>query len=139
MNLRPLGPEAGNGGFTPTHTHTHAVANGAKSLGIRVAGILTDFKETHRFAPRMSHLCPKVGAQTNPPTPPRGTRFQPLRPGRLLRMEAVAEVLGVSRATAYRLVESGELPHFRVANAIRVDPDELRAWMQRNAPVKPTR
>ena len=54
-------------------------------------------------------------------------------------MEAVAEVLGVSRATAYRLVDSGELPHYRVANAIRVDPDDLQVWMEWHARMTPTR
>jgi excisionase family DNA binding protein len=44
-------------------------------------------------------------------------------------MTKVAQVLGVCRATAYRLVESGELPHVRVANAIRVDPRDVERWL----------
>ncbi|MBI5069071.1 MAG: helix-turn-helix domain-containing protein [Deltaproteobacteria bacterium] len=42
--------------------------------------------------------------------------------GRLLSVRAVAELLGVSTATVYRLCEEGRLPHLRVGNAIRVMP-----------------
>jgi excisionase family DNA binding protein len=47
----------------------------------------------------------------------------------LLGMKKVAELLGVTRATAYGLVASGQLPHIRVANAVRVLPSDLAAFM----------
>jgi excisionase family DNA binding protein len=31
-----------------------------------------------------------------------------------------AELLGVSRATVYKAVAAGEIPHFRVSNMIRI-------------------
>jgi excisionase family DNA binding protein len=39
----------------------------------------------------------------------------------------VAEQLGVCAATVYRLCESGELPHVRIVNSIRVRPTDLEA------------
>jgi excisionase family DNA binding protein len=51
--------------------------------------------------------------------------------GRLLGVREVAAVLRVSTATVYRLCEEGQLPHVRVANAIRVRPDDLEAFTSR--------
>jgi len=48
---------------------------------------------------------------------------------RLLRVKEVAEELGVCNATVYRLVESGELPHVRIVNSIRIRPDDLNTFM----------
>ena len=61
---------------------------------------------------------------TTPPT---------LDPGGALRrawaacfgVAEVAEQLGVCNATVYRLCESGELPHLRVVNSIRIRPKDL--------------
>jgi excisionase family DNA binding protein len=49
--------------------------------------------------------------------------------GRLLRVAEVAEQLGVCNATVYRLCESGELPHIRVVNSIRVRPKDLADYI----------
>jgi excisionase family DNA binding protein len=49
--------------------------------------------------------------------------------GRLLRVAEVAEQLGVCNATVYRLCESGELPHLRVVNSIRVRPRDLAEYV----------
>lgn len=49
--------------------------------------------------------------------------------GRLLRVAEVAEQLGVCNATVYRLCESGELPHLRVVNSIRVRPKDLAEYV----------
>ena len=46
--------------------------------------------------------------------------------GRLLKIAEVAEQLGVCAATVYRLCETGELPHFRIVNSIRIRPDDLK-------------
>jgi len=45
----------------------------------------------------------------------------------LFTVAEVAEVLRVSRATAYRLVESGELPASRIGGSIRISRDDLLA------------
>ncbi len=50
-------------------------------------------------------------------------------PGRLLTVRDVARVLGLSTATIYRLCKTGELLHLRVANAVRVHLNDLRAFL----------
>ena len=50
---------------------------------------------------------------------------------RLLRVAEVAEHLGVCNATVYRLCESGELPHVRIVNSIRVRPSDLAGLLSR--------
>ena len=48
---------------------------------------------------------------------------------RLLTVAEVAEQLGVCSATVYRLCESGELPHVRIVNSIRIRPADLAAFV----------
>jgi excisionase family DNA binding protein len=50
---------------------------------------------------------------------------------RLLRVSEVAKQLGVCNATVYRLCESGQLPHVRVVNSIRVRPRDLAEFIGR--------
>ena len=50
--------------------------------------------------------------------------------GRLMSVQEVAAVLGVSTATVYKLAHEGDLPHVRIGNAIRVEPGDLRAWLE---------
>jgi excisionase family DNA binding protein len=47
----------------------------------------------------------------------------------LLSVRQVAKVLGVCAATVYRLCERGELPHFRVLNAIRIEPRAVKRFL----------
>ena len=54
----------------------------------------------------------------------------PIRIGSLLTVKQVAAKLGVSAATVYGLCERRELHHVRVANAIRVSPDALEAFLR---------
>ena len=49
----------------------------------------------------------------------------------LLTVREVAERLGLSTATVYRLCEEGGLPHVRVSNAIRIRPTDLDAFLAR--------
>lgn len=44
----------------------------------------------------------------------------------LLRPEEAADLLGVSRAQAYRLIAAGELPYVRLGHRIRVPVEALR-------------
>ena len=49
----------------------------------------------------------------------------------LLSVRQVAKLLGVCPATVYRLCEQRKLPHFRVLNAIRIDPRDLKKFLAR--------
>lgn len=49
----------------------------------------------------------------------------------LLRPAEAAEQLRVSRAQAYRLIESKEIPSIRVGSQLRVPRDALREWIAR--------
>jgi excisionase family DNA binding protein len=49
----------------------------------------------------------------------------------LLSVRQVTKILGVCRATVYRLCDRGELPHFRILNAIRVDIQDVKALLRR--------
>ncbi len=63
----------------------------------------------------------------------------PVRIGSLLTVKQVAARLGVSAATVYGLCERRELHHVRVANAIRVSPDALEAFLRTMAAAPPKR
>ena len=47
----------------------------------------------------------------------------------LLRVAEVAELLQVSRASAYRMAERGELPVVRLPVGLRVNRRQLEAWI----------
>ena len=49
---------------------------------------------------------------------------------RLLSVRQVASRLGVSTSTIYKLCSEGRLAHVRVANAIRVAPEDLEDLMR---------
>ena len=49
----------------------------------------------------------------------------------LLSVRQVARLLGVCRATVYALCARRKLPHFRVLNAIRVDPGDVKRFLSR--------
>ena len=49
----------------------------------------------------------------------------------LLSVRQVSKTLGVCPATVYRLCEQRQLPHFRVLNAIRIDPRDLKKFLAR--------
>ena len=59
-------------------------------------------------------------------------RMQPL-----LSVRQAAKLLGVCSATVYRLCEQGRLPHFRVLNAIRIDPRDLKKFLAAARPRGP--
>jgi excisionase family DNA binding protein len=50
----------------------------------------------------------------------------------LLSVRDVARLLNVSKATVYKLVARGDLPHVRVSSAIRVVREDLGALLSRN-------
>ena len=47
-------------------------------------------------------------------------------PGRLVRVDELARMLGTSRTTVYRMVERGEIPFYRVSASLRFDLDEVK-------------
>jgi excisionase family DNA binding protein len=50
-------------------------------------------------------------------------------PPDLLTLTEAAELLRISRATAYRLIGAGELPALRVGHGLRIDRAELREYL----------
>ncbi len=48
---------------------------------------------------------------------------------RLLRISEVAEHLNVSVNRAYEIARSGLLPAVRIGRRVRVDSDQLQAWV----------
>ena len=48
---------------------------------------------------------------------------------KLLRGEEVAEILGVSKAYAYRLLATGELPIVKLGRGVRVKPCDLEVFI----------
>lgn len=60
--------------------------------------------------------------------------WKPLIDGdRLLSVRAVAELLSLSTATVYKLIETAALPHVRVSNSIRVAASEVNVFMSRGS------
>jgi excisionase family DNA binding protein len=55
----------------------------------------------------------------------------------LLSVRQVAKLLGVCAATVYRLCGQRKLPHFRVLNAIRIDPGDLKKFLAAARPRGP--
>ncbi len=64
--------------------------------------------------------------------------------GRLLRAIEVQKELGVSRATAYRLMTDGTLPVYRCGGRrgqramVRVSESDLRRWLEEHKTHPPT-
>jgi excisionase family DNA binding protein len=101
LNLRPLGPEGPNAdphGVVPVHLESYPFDN---------TGVEGD-----------------AGSHTLAPLPPVATPFGALvvrdEVRQLLTVREVAAILRVSRATVYRLVQTGALPVLRISNSIRV-------------------
>jgi len=47
-----------------------------------------------------------------------------------LSIDELSEYLSMKRSTLYALVESGELPHYRIGRLIRFKWDEVVQWME---------
>ena len=121
LNLRPLGPESGPGssdGFAP------------ERRGSQPMDMTWDFvvDSVDRFSLNGLHVTPFAA-----PVPrPRTCFTAPLvLPERLLSVGEVATKLSLSRATVYKLVGSGALPHIRIGNAARVRTDDLAHYLSR--------
>lgn len=53
-------------------------------------------------------------------------------PEQLLKLVDVARVLNVSKSTAYRLAQTGELPAVHFAGSVRVTPQDLAKFILEN-------
>lgn len=51
----------------------------------------------------------------------------------LLRIDEVAQLIGVSRTTAYALVNRGEIPSVRIGGLLRIPNDALRKLIEERA------
>jgi excisionase family DNA binding protein len=73
----------------------------------------------------------QIGTATNFHGAPvvRNLRAMPGGGERLLTVREVAEYLAVCTATVHALCASGELPHFRVSNSIRVAAADLMTFV----------
>ena len=49
---------------------------------------------------------------------------------KLLKANDVAELLNVSRAMSYHLMQSGQIPVVRINRAVRVKPGDLRSFIE---------
>ena len=53
-----------------------------------------------------------------------------------LRVRDLTQLLGVSRQQIYKMAAKGEIPSFRVANAVRFDPHDIAVWLREKYPVR---
>jgi excisionase family DNA binding protein len=53
-----------------------------------------------------------------------------------LRAQDLAQLLGVSPQQIYKMAAKGEIPSFKVANAVRFDPHETADWLREKYPVR---
>jgi len=51
-----------------------------------------------------------------------------------LRVRDLAQLLGVSQQQIYKMAANGEIPSFKVANAVRFDPHEIAVWLTEKYP-----
>ena len=56
---------------------------------------------------------------------------------KLLTIDDVARVLGISRGSVYRLMRSGELLAIRIGERARFEPTDVRAYLERHREVQP--
>ena len=54
---------------------------------------------------------------------------------RLLSYGEVADILGLTDRTVWELVRKGELQNVRFGRSVRVDPADLRGYIDRSKPV----
>jgi putative molybdopterin biosynthesis protein len=55
-----------------------------------------------------------------------------MEPKKLLRVEEVAELLGVHRCTVFELLRKQELPVLRIGRAVRIPRKALDKWIDDN-------
>ena len=58
-------------------------------------------------------------------------RFELGKDEHLMKVAEVAEILNISKAKVYRLIQEGELPAIRISHAVRVMPYDLNEYAKR--------
>jgi excisionase family DNA binding protein len=53
------------------------------------------------------------------------------RPEKLLKAVDVAEILNISRALSYQLLQNGDIPTVRINRAVRVRPTDLEGYIRK--------
>ena len=119
-NLRPPGPELYNG---PSDRVARRVIGSHPIETTQVAD------PANTLNPRPDRPC---RAGFSPLVAPRSTRLS-LVPEALFTVSEAAKLLNISRATAYKLCERGELPHIRISNAIRIAKADLEAFRRKGS------
>jgi len=56
---------------------------------------------------------------------------EPAQTERLLKARDVARILNISRALAYRLIQTREIPAVRINHAVRVKPSDLEVYIRK--------
>lgn len=56
----------------------------------------------------------------------------------LLRVEEVAELLGLGRTKVFEMISAGELPTVRIGRCVRVPRADLERWVSSRARAVPT-
>lgn len=51
----------------------------------------------------------------------------------LLKSDEVAEILKISRAMAYKLMQRGEIPSIKIGSAVRVRVEDLEKYVEQKA------
>ena len=54
-----------------------------------------------------------------------------------LTVADVAKLLTVSERHIYKLVQTGEIPHFKVGSAVRFDPELISKWLKEQMAAHP--
>ena len=111
---------------------------GHRSQSLRLTTLRNPYRTDERTWPILSRRYlrfPRILGPLVVRTPMAGA----IRIGSLLTVKQVAARLAVSAATVYGLCERRELHHVRVANAIRVSPDALEAFLRTMSAVPPKR
>ncbi len=49
----------------------------------------------------------------------------------LLSVEEAGKVLGFGRSRMYELINSGEVPSIRIGRLIKISPDALNKWIEK--------
>ncbi len=68
-----------------------------------------------------------------PDQPPRDPR--PALPPRFITAHAVADQLGVSAMSIYRMIDRGELRAYRIGRSVRIDPRDVATLVRSRATV----
>jgi excisionase family DNA binding protein len=53
-----------------------------------------------------------------------------MHPNQLLTVSDAARQLGLKHQALRRAIKRGELPAMKICSRIRIDPDELRSWVE---------